>query len=198
LIGSHGEYREVKNYLIEKEGLTESKENAFVLITADGVQVDILPFGDIESDGSVSVAGTGMTSIRVDGMKEVFQSGTELVDLEEGKPFKVATMTGIALLKFIAYDDRPERRQKDARDIGNILIHFFTLHEDLIYDFHNDLFGEQERQLENIAAIVLGREMRKIIGENIGLLARLEKILSSNIGNAAGSPVCTVDNRRDW
>lgn len=48
LIGSHEEYQKVKDHLIEKEGYSESKENAFVLITPEEIQVDILPFGERE------------------------------------------------------------------------------------------------------------------------------------------------------
>ncbi len=188
LIGSVKEYRMVKDYLVEREGCVETRENAFVLLTKDGVQIDILPFGDIESDGSVEIEGTGMTSIRVDGMKEVFESGTELVITESGNSFKVATLTAIALLKFISFDDRPEVRQKDARDIANILLHFFNLHSDLIYEWHNDLFGDVERELENIGAIVLGREIKKIIAANAALSLRFKGILDVHITLAEKSP----------
>jgi len=47
-----------------------------------------------------------MTAIKVDGMIEVYRSGTEEVTLETGNVFKVATLPAIILLKFIAYDDR--------------------------------------------------------------------------------------------
>lgn len=187
LVGSHDEYGSIKSFLVENEGYTESTGNAFALITPDGVTVDILPFGEIESEGSGEIEGTGMTSIRVDGMKEVYLNGTELLQLDTGNFFKVATLTGITLLKFIAYDDRPENRQKDAVDIGNIVMNFFNLHDSLIYENHNDLFGEEERQLENIGAVVLGREMRKLVGENNQLLARLEKILATHIEKAEKS-----------
>lgn len=181
LIGNHEEYDKVKEYLITNERFTESRENAFVLISPDGIQVDILPFGEIEDDGSVDITGTGMTSIRVDGMKEVYNTGTETIEFETGNVFKVATLPAIALLKFIAYDDRPEQRQKDVTDISNLLKHFFNISSDHIYRYHNDLFGEEESSLEHIGAIVIGREMRKIANDNEALVGRLESILTKHI-----------------
>lgn len=181
LVGSHEEYYKVKDYLKENEGFTESRTNAFALFTKDGILIDILPFGEIESDGNVRIHGTGMSSIRVDGMKEVYASGTEEMKLETGNYFKVATLPGIALLKLIAYDDRPEVRQKDAVDIANLIKHFFNLNDELIYNNHNDLFEDQERSLESIGAIVLGREMAKIAGDNSHLVGRLESILTKHI-----------------
>jgi predicted nucleotidyltransferase len=102
LVSSQDEYQRIREYLIVKEKFTPYRGNAFVLIAPDGTQVDILPFGEIEDDGSVTVSGQGMTSIRVDGLIEVYNSGTEDVNFETGHLFKVATLPAIALLKFIA------------------------------------------------------------------------------------------------
>jgi len=187
LVGSHQEYEAVKQYFIENENYLPARENAFVLISPDGLQVDLLPFGEIESQGSVKIEGTGMTTIQISGMKEVYENGTEVVSFETGNSFKTATLIGIVILKLIAYDDRPERRQKDATDIGNILVNFFYLHEDLIYSNHLDMFGEQERSLENISAIVLGREIKKIISSNANLIDRLNRILNDHINSGEKS-----------
>ncbi len=181
LIGSPFEYEAVRKYLIDNEDYQPVKENAFVLISPDGIQVDLLPFGEFESEGNVQIAGVGMTSIRLDGMKEVYENGTEVVSFETGYSFKAATLIGIVILKLVAYDDRPERRQKDAADIGNILFYFFDLHQDLIYEKHFDLFGKEERTLEKIAAIVLGREIYKIVLANKDLTQRLQNIMNGHI-----------------
>lgn len=75
-----------------------------------GIQVDILPFGEIEINDEVKFEGTGLISIKVNGFNEVYFAGTETVELSTGHTFKVATLPAIVLLKFIAYDDRPEVR----------------------------------------------------------------------------------------
>ena len=112
------------------------------MLTPDGIQVDIFPFGEIEIDDAVEIAGEGLTSIKVNGFKEVYQSGTEELETQTGHFFKVASLPAIVLLKLIAFDDRPEKRMKDALDIASILDHFFDLQADLIYEKHNDLFAE--------------------------------------------------------
>ena len=150
--------------------------------------MDILPFGEIEDDGSVTVNGQGMTIIRVDGLIDVYNNGIEDVDLETGHSFKVATLPAIALLKFIAYDDRPEQRQKDATDISNLVVNFFTLNDEMIYEHHNDLFDETKGIVfESIGPIVLGREMRKIANSNVGLVIRLNNILEKHIQEGENS-----------
>ncbi|MFD2599034.1 hypothetical protein ACFSQ3_08720 [Sphingobacterium corticis] len=182
LISTQQEYEEIKRYLITRAKFTESQDNAFLMISPDGIQVDLLPFGDIENTGSVLRDSHGMTSIKVDGMMEVFRLGTREVTFETGHTFKVATLSGITILKFIAYDDRPEQRQKDITDIANIIKHFFQLHEELIYEEHNDLFDESiNTRFESIGPIVLGREMQRICNENEGLKTRIASIFAKHI-----------------
>lgn len=177
LVGTIEQYQALKDYLVQHSGFIAGTQNQFVLISPDKFQIDLLPFGEIESAGEVVVERTGMISIKVDGMREVYDSGAEFVHLETGHTFKAATLPGIVLLKLISYDDREELRQKDAQDIGNILDNFFELYEDKIYANHHDLF-ENERSLENISAIVLGREINRIASNNKKLIARLYQILS--------------------
>jgi len=182
-VGTREEFEAVKEYLKEKKGYQDSRENMFVLLAPTGLQVDILPFGGIEFDGEVHLDGKGVTNIRVSGLQEVYETGTETVAQATGQEFQVASLAAIVLLKLVAYDDRPEKRLKDAKDIANIIEGYFDLQTDLIYEQHNDIFAVTEKALdqlllEEIAAEVLGREIKKISKGNLELLRRVQKILS--------------------
>ena len=187
LIPAKEEYEQVRNALQQK-GFTETKQNAFVLISPSGIQIDLLPFGDIEIDDSMLLEGKAMTSIKVNGFKEVFHAGTEETDMADNYSFKAATLSSIVLLKLISYDDRPERRGKDPRDIAGIIRDFFHLQSELIYEHHSDLFiKDDELELTDIAAMVIGREMKKICSNNPVLCNRIENILSTEIKKGQAS-----------
>ena len=81
---------------------------------------------------------------------------------------------GIVLLKLIAWDDRPESRRDDIKDISDILNHFFDMNDNEIFENHHDLFEKEEASLKHIAARVMGREMSKIAKKN-ELLRELER-----------------------
>lgn len=183
LVGTEAQFEEVKEYLKAKKGFQDSKGNRYVLFSPNGHQVDILPFGAIEIDEKVKIAGTGLTSISVNGFSEVYNSGTAEVQLDTGHHFKVASLSSIVLLKLIAYDDRPEQRAKDGRDVGSIIEHYFDLEAERIYEHHSDLFTETEKdnELQDIAATVIGREIKITIGENSALLQRAKTILEREI-----------------
>jgi predicted nucleotidyltransferase len=192
LVGNKAAYEEVRQFLKDHKNFQDTKGNAFVMLTPAGVQVDILPFGEIEIDDGVSLEGAGLTNIKVNGFMEVYKSGTEEVSMLTGHVFKVATLPAIVLLKLIAFDDRPEKRLKDARDIANIINLYFDLQADLIYTEHSDVFLTSEEELnkvslQEIAAMVIGREIKKVIDKNDFLFQRLKRILDEQISQGEKS-----------
>lgn len=187
LVSSQESYEAVKNYLADHKAFRATGTNAFAMLSPAGTVVDILPFGGISIDSEVKMVGQGLVNIRVDGFKEVFDAGTEPLTMTTGHRFKTATLPAIVLLKLIAYDDRPEVRLKDASDIASILKNFFDLQSNLVYEKHADLFEDDSGSLDDISAIVIGREIQKIIRLNTALESRILKILDGHISLAEES-----------
>lgn len=175
-IASQNQFESLIYYLCEKEGFRESKQNAYKFYSPNGFEVDLLPFGDINIEGNSMFQGTGMLQITEYGFKEIYEFGTEKVVFENDKVFNVCSLPGIVILKLIAYDDRPELRQKDIHDISLILTHYFSIETDLIYEQHNDLFGD-DLDVSHIAARVLGRQMKAIFAQSNHLEKRIISIL---------------------
>jgi predicted nucleotidyltransferase len=192
-INDKGAYEKLKDYLVKEEGFNSYHENAFVLIWKDGFQVDLLPFGAIEDENrKVTVLGTGYTSVHVDGFKEVYEEGLPEVNLAGKHQFKFCTLPGIVLLKLIAWDDRPEARRDDILDISELLDNFFDMYQDKIWEEHNDLFKDEDGELIHVAAVVIGREIRKIALRNDKLFQRIANLLKRNSGNPESSPMGVI------
>ena len=172
-------FDELKNYLIEVEGFTPYKENAFVLIWKDKTQVDLIPFGELEQEGVATVKGTGFTSMNVEGFMEVYEQASEEIHTED-QHFRVCTLAGIVILKLIAWDDRPEMRGDDIDDIAEIIKNYFHFNSEVIWEHHSDLFTD-DNVLEEIASQYLGREIGKIISGNAKLIERIKGILGKGL-----------------
>lgn len=179
LVANEQKYIELREFLIKREGFSDSG-NEYVLFDKRGNQIDLLPFGAVEIEGNKLVDHTGLIHTDVSGFKEVYESATREVNFDDKFRFKVSTLTGIVVLKFIAYDDRPEIRSNDIRDIGIIIKHYFELEADMIYEYHADLFSGEEKSLEQIAARVLGRQMQPVLDKNVLLKQRILTILQIN------------------
>ena len=157
------------------------------------MQVDLLPFGAIEDDdGRVITNGIGLSSISLQGFKEIYDEGLPKVELEEKHSFKFCTLPGIVILKLIAYDDRPEERRDDIKDISDILNHFFSMYQDEIWENHNELFEKNNVDLKEIAARVMGREMAKVAKRNEKLFMRLNSILNKNTADVSDSMIGAI------
>jgi predicted nucleotidyltransferase len=193
LINDKGTYEALKAYLIKTEGFHPTKENSFVLLWKDKTEVDLLPFGAIEDEeGKVTIEGTGYTTVHVPGFTEVYEEGLPQLELEGEHRFKFCTLPGIVVLKLIAWDDRPEARRDDIKDISDILNHFFKMYDNEIWNSHSDLFGEDNTDLKHIAARVMGREMNKIARRNGKLFKRIEGILKDNTDDMPNSKMGAI------
>lgn len=159
-------FQQIMAQLIHDEGF-KSTTNIYTLLSPRGMEVDFSPFFEA-----------------LDGLKEVFERGTEGVIFDDNSTYQVATIPAIVLLKFLAWDDRPEHRLKDLRDIAVILDNYFDTFSDDIYTNHIDLFGEN-MELEDIAAHVIGRKIKIIIGDSEALKQRIIDILTLKKSNIA-------------
>lgn len=191
LLADEAQYHHLRDRLIGTGRFIATRGNAYTLIFEDGRPVDLLPFGALSMEQSVSIAGQGLTTIRVDGFQEVYEAGTEAVEIDN-QPFRVCTLAGIVLLKFIAYDDRPEHRSKDILDIGAILRHYFDIAEDDIYENHVDVFGEDDYDITLTAARVMGRQMSPIVALSDALRQRIDQIIAQQLDLDEESPIAKL------
>lgn len=172
-------YQQLKVKLIQGFGYVQATENVFCLISPQQIPVDFLPFGEIENQGKVIIAGKGLSTIRLDGFQEVYDYGIRSVNLGL-QTINVCTIPAVVLLKLIAFDDRPDYRYKDAADIASIITEFPQIESDLLWENYSYLY-DSEYSHEEIGTIVLGSEVGKLIYNNHRLIQRVFTILDDSI-----------------
>jgi predicted nucleotidyltransferase len=190
LIANESQFLDLKTYLIESENFS-AVVNEFTLMYDNRIQVDLLPFGKITNeDHTATFSNIGITTISTLGFEEVYQA-TIKMETEEEKTFKVSTLPGIMILKFLAWEDRPELRTKDIQDIAYIIKHYFDVSDDDIYENHNDLF-EHDYSVTDIGSRVLGREMGQIVHKSNPLRERIVNLLNQNTKDVSSSPLSDI------
>ncbi len=161
-------YQQVRSILIQKFAFTANSANHFKLTSPTGYELDLLPMVSDELSHFLA-------------LQEIFEYGSDELSID-GQSYRAATLTSIVLLKLIAWNNKPENRSKDLKDIVFILIHFFEYYDDEIFEHHNDLFGDLDNN--QIGARVIGREIRKtlqtkpeIVDEAIRILGKKDKLV---------------------
>jgi predicted nucleotidyltransferase len=124
----------------------------------------------------------------------------ETVETEEGLHLKVSSLSGVVLLKLIAWQDRPQRL-KDIHDIDHILKNFMTLHWDEISAEPDDLFGLYEHETtifqQCVSARYVGRQMRNMLQNDVVLQRRLLKLLEEHSQNYGIALLMSLENVED-
>jgi predicted nucleotidyltransferase len=176
-------YDKMKNLLISK-GFREVKEPYRLIHDQSDTVIDLLPFGEIEEEGTVKFTDR-ITELSVIGMKEVNEY-TIAVDFEE-ITIKVSPLEGIVILKLISYSEKPERR-KDLDDISEILTNYFDINDTRFYEEHMDVLDElQDEDFIILAgARLMGRDMKKILSVSEKLSKQIETIINNELQEKTG------------
>lgn len=179
-ISNEHQYKQVKTALIER-GLFEAHETeAIKLIYKNSIEVDLLPFGDIEQPNR-NVKLTNPTFVlNIPGFIEIYPFVKDF-ELASGQIIKVCTMEGIVLLKLIANNDRPQRT-KDITDIEHIIQSYFELYNDDIYMVHYEILELYDTNdvdyIQLVCARLIGRKMKAMLEGSPELEKRIVTILS--------------------
>ena len=182
LLSKYTEHEELVTYLIDKEGFV-STQNKFRLLFQNRIPVDMIPFGEIEQAENYDVWSKtdNFKSISTLGLQEAYQNSS-IISTENNLKFKTTSLEAIVVLKLISWNDRPEHRQKDAKDLAFILENYFDIQDNVIFDDHFDLIDDNfDKQI--CSARVLGRLITPIFAENEILKTHIIQILTTQTTN---------------
>lgn len=194
MIGSLAEFEQVVVEL-EAAGFHKAKAPWTLYHSKYNTAIDILPFGQIEENDTVNF-NERYTDLHVLGFKEVMKHAVPIA-IEE-KFAQIPPLHGMVILKLIAWNDRPEDRDNDLKDILLIIKEYFDFNSDDIYDHHFDTFPEEFDKI-TVAARVLGRKAAEIIIESDKVKDRVLQVLHNNTTNLEQSPIAERWAREnDW
>lgn len=179
-INDHDQYNQLKKALVATGHFTPHPTEAIKLFYKDGIEVDLMPFGEIEGPNR-NVNLTDPTFVlNMPGFREIYPFVDDII-VDENFTVKVCTMEGIILLKLISNDDRPERT-KDISDIEHIVQVYFDLYSGDIYEEHFDTMDlydtVQNDYLQLVCCRVMGRKIKELLNDSDQLRERVEQILA--------------------
>ena len=155
--------------------------NSVKLIYKEGIEVDLLPFGEIENaDRELRLNRHTLLVMDMTGFREVYPF-TETIKVAEDLSLNVCTPEGLIILKLIANNDNPSRT-KDITDIEHLLKVYFELHADEIYSEYMDameLYDTADNNyLQLVSARVAGRKIKMILTAHTSTTKQIKFILT--------------------
>jgi predicted nucleotidyltransferase len=128
------------------------------MFSPDGVQIDIIPFGPgvVVGHQLTWPGGARMSAL---GFAEAFETATlKAIDAEFA--LEVVPPSTRALLKLIAYQDRPTERRRDVADII-VLCEHYEIGSGRRYDV-DETVGDVRVSFDDAGAFLLGRDVRTV------------------------------------
>jgi len=190
-------YAALRKRLTEKHGFAAGPEKQR-LRSPDGTPLDLVPYGGVEEKGGKArFPPEGSPELTVLGFESVAEAALR-VRFGEGLVARFASLEGLALLKLIAWDERPTERARDAQDLCLLLQHFYDARLELITERHADLFDAENFSKPEASARALGRELARLFGASEEPGALLRSILrretadvhQSRLARAMDAPGC--------
>lgn len=175
-------FEALRQALLER-GYKDTKKLHRLISPANGV-VDIVPFGEVQQDGStIAWPPSGEIEMTVLGLAEALQTAVRVsVSADTDLTIPVATPVGLVILKLIAWTERPaELRVKDARDITYVLESYERLPAVL-----DECYGDEELMeaygwdITQAAAEMLGRHVAPVLLTDTAAL--LDQLIDEGIG----------------
>lgn len=162
------QFKNIKQHLITNSGFEESAgELQRLLIQVPGLQhkarVDLIPFGEIEREGSIIAWPPDLQILmNVGGYADAFSSSVA-VEIEPGFTVKIVSLPGLAILKIFAWSERGRDSAKDATDLATVLRGYYMVgDENRLFDEASEALEEVGHDWELAGAWLLGRDAASI------------------------------------
>jgi predicted nucleotidyltransferase len=181
MLASEDQFYQVKDALLATGDFTAHETEAIKLFYKQAIEVDLLPFGEIENlVRETRIEKPQPFILDVPGFKEVLPD-VEMLDVD-GVNIRVCSLEGIVLLKIISNADNPSRT-KDITDIEHIVNVYFDLNTERIFQYFPDvpdLYDTADRDyLQLISARVIGRMIGVLLTGSPELENRVLEILKA-------------------
>ena len=169
-VGSWKEYELLKNALIETNKFKDDRKNEQRIWWNSGgekMKIDLVPFGGLETPaGQIAFPPEGDFVMNTVGFEEAFENSV-MLEADENLTVKIASLAGLALLKFVAFNDRPQSRRRDVQDIFFIAKNYLDAgNESRLYDEKADAdLLDDDFDYQTAGARMLGRDIAPLLNK---------------------------------
>jgi predicted nucleotidyltransferase len=185
-VESWEQFEQLKTSLIETGQFRPDEHQQQRLKYRDQVQIDIVPFGAIERNGLITWPNEQIEMVTL-GFDEAYKD-TSRVRLADDVEITVCTLAGLTLMKLIAWNDRRFRDQRDARDLGLIMLNYlYANNEERLWEGDATDLITDEFDYKLASARLLGRDVGQLLTERS--TGPVMKILEAQTGERNEYPL---------
>ncbi|MFS4474726.1 nucleotidyl transferase AbiEii/AbiGii toxin family protein [Chryseobacterium sp. T20] len=186
-INDWNQYAEIEKGIIVLENFKKDANQKQRFIYKGSFQLDIVPFGNImREDDKIFWPPDEQVAMSVLGFPEA-KNDIIVVKIDEEFEINIISLAGIFILKIVAWKDRYLRGNKDADDIGFILINYLNIYEEKAIDKYDEIYETDNFSTITAGAKLLGDDLFHILKINIKTKEAITKIIKDQYNKAEDS-----------
>ena len=144
------------------------------------LDLDIVPYGDImKEDNKIFWPPDEEFAMSVLGFSAVNDAALK-VSIDEDIEIQIASLTGVFILKVVAWRDRNHRTNKDADDMAFILQNYLEIHRDESLEYFEEIYTEDHTILKG-GATLLGKQLNEVLNNHPEAKQSITEILTTEI-----------------
>jgi len=175
------QWQKVEEEIVSLENFTKDAVQKQRFLYKDKFQLDIVPFGDImQQDSKIFWPPDENFAMSVLGF-DAADNASIKITIDKEIEIKIASLSGIFLLKITAWKDRHHKSNKDADDIGFIIENYLSINEERAAVNHYDHIYTEDFTTVKGGATLLGIDVSEILKEYPDVLITIKKILIETI-----------------
>ena len=175
------QWQKVEEEIVSLENFSKDPDQKQRFLYKDKFQLDIVPFGDImKQDSKIFWPPDEDFAMSVLGFDAAEEASLK-VNIDQEIEIQIASLSGIFLLKIIAWKDRNHKSNKDADDIGFILENYLTINEERAAVNYYDAIYTEDFTMVKGGATLLGIDVSEILKEYPDDLATIKQILIDSV-----------------
>jgi predicted nucleotidyltransferase len=158
------QFERLKDELIRTTDFSPTREIQRLLFRKR-LPLDIVPFGDVAEKGDfIEWPPDRSFKMSVVGFRECFQCVVQVIISDKPEvAINVVSLAGLTILKLISWDEKGDRRQKDASDLFFITQNYLDAGNlERLFDEAPDIVDSGDYNYDAGSARLLGRDISKI------------------------------------
>lgn len=186
-INNWDQYAEIEKGIVQLEHFKKDSKQKQRFIYKDNFQLDVVPFGNImKENDKIFWPPDEQVAMSVLGFPEV-RDGLIVVKIDEEFEINIISLAGIFVLKIVAWKDRYLKGNKDADDIGFILINYLGIYEEKAIEKYEEIYETDNFSTITAGAKLLGDDLYDILKVNIKTKEAIIKIIKDQHDKAEDS-----------
>ncbi|WP_316846392.1 nucleotidyl transferase AbiEii/AbiGii toxin family protein [Pedobacter psychrodurus] len=182
------EFAAVEKAITGLDNFTKDAKQKQRFLYLNEFQVDIVPFGGIANEKhKIFWPPDQSFAMTVLGFDEA-QQHVHKVEIDGELTIEIVSLTGIFILKLVAWRDRHHKNNKDADDMGFILQNYLNIHDERAANEHYDqVYGLEDFTVTKAGAALVGIDVNLMVSANQESKNALKEIIEKEVAREENS-----------